>query len=106
MIMEHATIKRADPEIRFGARERRHINAIEQRMKHIHALAVVQQYAALLRAEQKMPRSDRQHAGDGTSLGFFGHDLPEGAAVEGEDSIRSRCDEKLPFMRIAQNACR
>ena len=96
--VEHSLIERSHPKVGFCSRERRDVKIAQGWMEHRDFLSVVEQDTALPGSNQQMSGGGGQDRCDGACTCVLGKDLPEGAAVEGEQSILCGGDDQPRFL--------
>ena len=96
--VEHSLIERSHPQVGFCSRERRDVKIAEGRMEYRDFPSVVEQDTTLPGSNQQMSGGGGQDRCDGACTRVLGKDLPEGAAVEGEQSILCGGDDQPRFL--------
>src|SRR5208282_4090355 len=99
--MQHALVQRANPQVHFIPGEHLDVEIVQGWMQLANLFPVVEKYAVLLCADQKMSCSNRQDSGNRSHFGIGRIDLTEAFSVEEQDSLARCSHHELRLGRIS-----
>jgi hypothetical protein len=98
-MVEYAARECSDPDIAVIAGNRRYVSCFEARVKGREPPAVEHQQSLAFGADQDKARTQHQHRGDDSQTRVRRKDLAKARAIEGQQSLATRRDEKFRFRR-------